>query len=232
MYRLTAFKQSACKFDKGFIMDYLTSLLPFMLEGTAITLKLFFLTLIMMLPFGVVLALGRLSKLKPLSVTTQFYIWVFRGTPLLLQLLFIYFGLGIIGINIDRFTAAVVAFVLNYTAYLAEVYRSGIQSIDLGQFEAADVLGLSRWQTLSRIILPQMVKRVLPPISNEVINLIKDTSLVYAIGITELLRVAKIAAVRDMLFVPFIAAAIFYLVMTAVIQQTFKWLEYRYAYYR
>ncbi|MDD4171262.1 MAG: amino acid ABC transporter permease [Syntrophomonas sp.] len=213
-------------------MDYLTSLLPFMLEGTAITLKLFFLTLIMMLPFGVVLALGRLSKLKPLSVTTQFYIWVFRGTPLLLQLLFIYFGLGIIGINIDRFTAAVVAFVLNYTAYLAEVYRSGIQSIDLGQFEAADVLGLSRWQTLSRIILPQMVKRVLPPISNEVINLIKDTSLVYAIGITELLRVAKIAAVRDMLFVPFIAAAIFYLVMTAVIQQTFKWLEYRYAYYR
>jgi polar amino acid transport system permease protein len=213
-------------------MDYLALLLPFMLEGTIITLKLFLLALIMVLPLGVVLALARLSKFQPLNVTTQFYIWVFRGTPLLLQLLFIYFGLGIIGINIDRFTAAVVAFILNYTAYLAEVYRSGIQSIDQGQFEAADVLGLSRWQTLSRIILPQMVKRVLPPISNEVINLIKDTSLVYAIGISELLRVAKIAAVRDALFVPFIVAAVFYLVMTAVIQQFFKWLENRYAYYR
>jgi len=213
-------------------MDYLASLLPFMLEGTIITLKLFFLALIVVLPLGVVLALARLSKFQPLNVATQCYIWVFRGTPLLLQLLFIYFGLGIIGINIDRFTAAVVAFILNYTAYLAEVYRSGIQSIDQGQFEAADVLGLSRWQTLSRIILPQMVKRVLPPISNEVINLIKDTSLVYAIGISELLRVAKIAAVRDALFVPFIVAAVFYLVMTAVIQQFFKWLENRYAYYR
>jgi polar amino acid transport system permease protein len=213
-------------------MEYLSSLLPFMLEGTVITLKLFFLTLVMVLPFGVALALARLSKIKPLNAFTQFYIWVFRGTPLLLQLLFIYFGLSTVGINIDRFTAAVVAFVLNYTAYLAEVYRSGIQSIDLGQFEAADVLGLNRWQTLTRIILPQMIKRVLPPISNEVINLIKDTSLIYAIGINELLRVAKIAAVTDFIFVPFIVAAVFYLIMTAVIQQTFKWLEYRYAYYR
>ncbi len=213
-------------------MDYISSLMPFMLEGTVITLKLFFLTLIMILPLGVFMALARLSKFKPLNVVTQFYIWVFRGTPLLLQLLFIYFGLGTIGIMIDRFAAALLAFVLNYTAYLAEVYRSGIQSIDQGQFEAADVLGLNRWQTLTRIILPQMIKRVLPPISNEVINLIKDTSLVYAIGISELLRVAKIAAVRDALFVPFIVAAVFYLVMTAVIQQTFKWLEDRYAYYR
>jgi polar amino acid transport system permease protein len=213
-------------------MDYLASLLPFMLEGTAITLKLFFLTLIIVLPLGVFMALARLSKFKPLNGFTQFYIWVFRGTPLLLQLLFIYFGLGTIGIMIDRFTAALLAFVLNYTAYLAEVYRSGIQSIDLGQFEAADVLGLNRWQTMTRIILPQVIKRVLPPISNEVINLVKDTSLIYAIGISELLRVAKIAAVRDALFVPFIVAAVFYLVMTAVIQQTFKWLENRHAYYR
>lgn len=213
-------------------MDYLASLLPFMLEGTLVTLKLFFISLIVALPLGVVLAMCRLSKFAPLSVATQFYIWVFRGTPLLLQLLFIYFGLPILGINIDRFAAAVLTFIINYTAYLAEIYRSGIQSIDRGQFEAADVLGLNRWQTLSRIILPQMVKRVLPPLSNEVINLIKDTSLVYAIGISELLRVAKIAAVRDALFIPFIMAAIFYLVMTAVIQQGFKWLENHYAYYR
>lgn len=213
-------------------MEYLASLFPFMLEGTVVTLKLFFISLIASLPLGVVFAMTRLSKFAPLSIATQFYIWLFRGTPLLLQLLFIYFGLPIIGINIDRFPAALLAFIVNYTAYLAEVYRSGIQSIDQGQSEAADVLGLSRWQTLSRIILPQMIKRVLPPISNEVINLIKDTSLVYAIGISELLRVAKIAAVRDALFLPFIMAAVFYLVMTAVIQQTFKWLENHYAYYR
>jgi polar amino acid transport system permease protein len=213
-------------------MEYIASLLPFMLEGTTVTLQLFFLTLVMALPLGVVFAVARLSKFKPLNIFMQFYIWVFRGTPLLLQLFFIYFGLGIVGISLDRFLAAVVAFVLNYSAYLAEIYRSGMQSIDRGQFEASDVLGLSRWQALRHIILPQMFKRVLPPISNEVINLIKDTALVYAIGISELLRAAKIAALRDYLFVPFIVAAVFYLVMTAFIQQFFKWLESRYDYYR
>lgn len=213
-------------------MEYVSTLLPFMLEGTKITLQLFFLTLIITIPLGIIMALCRMSKFKPLNVFMQFYIWVFRGTPLLLQLLFIYIGLGMVGIAMDRFMAAVLAFVLNYSAYLAEIYRSGIQSIDRGQYEAADVLGLNRWQTLTKIILPQMFKRILPPISNEVINLIKDTALIYAIGISELLRVAKIAASRDFSFVPFIIAAIFYLIMTAVIQQFFKWLESRYDYYR
>ncbi len=213
-------------------MEYVYSLLPFMLEGTVITLQLFFITLILALPLGVIFAVSRLSKFKPLNIFMQFYIWVFRGTPLLLQLLFIYIGLGIVGITLDRMVAAVLAFVLNYSAYLAEIYRSGIQSIDRGQYEAADVLGLSRWQTLSKIILPQMFKRVIPPISNEVINLVKDTALVYAIGISELLRVAKIAASRDFSFVPFLVAAVFYLIMTAVIQQFFKWLESRNDYYR
>ncbi len=213
-------------------MEYVSTLLPFMLEGTVITLQLFFLTLIMAIPLGIIMALCRMSKFKPLNVFMQFYIWVFRGTPLLLQLLFVYYGLGMVGIAMDRFMAAVVAFVLNYSAYLAEIYRSGIQSIDRGQYEAADVLGLSRWQTLTKIILPQMFKRILPPISNEVINLVKDTALIYAIGITELLRVAKIAASRDFSFVPYIIAGLFYLIMTAIIQQFFKWLESRYDYYR
>ena len=213
-------------------MEYVSSLLPFMLEGTKITLQLFFLTLIMALPLGVIMAVCRMSKFKPLNIFMQFYIWVFRGTPLLLQLLFFYFGLGIVGIAIDRYVAVVLAFVLNYSAYLAEIYRAGIQSIDRGQYEAADVLGLSRWQTLNKIILPQMFKRVIPPISNEVINLVKDTALIYAIGISELLRVAKIAASRDFSFIPFVIAALFYLIMTAVIQQFFKWLESRYDYYR
>lgn len=212
-------------------MDYLLSLVPGMLKGTSITLQLFFLTLIMALPLGIIMALARLSKFKPLNIFMQLYIWIFRGTPLLLQLLFVYFGLTIIGITLDRFTAAVLAFVLNYSAYLAEIYRAGIQSIDRGQYEAADVLGLTRYQTMTKIVLPQVFKRVLPPISNEVINLVKDTALVYAIGISELLRVAKTAAVRDFSFTPFIVAAIFYLIMTGVIQQTFKWLESKFDYY-
>jgi len=213
-------------------LEYILSLLPTMLGGTVITLKLFAFTLVMALPLGVVMAIARLSSLRFLNYFMQFYIWVFRGTPLLLQLLFIYYGLGIIGIQIDRFTAAVLSFVLNYSAYLAEIYRAGIQSIDRGQSEAADVLGLTRFQTMTRIILPQMIKRVLPPISNEVINLIKDTALVYAIGMSELLRVAKTASVRDFSFVPFFTAAIFYLVMIGLIQQFFKWLEAKYDYYR
>ncbi|MGR6837520.1 amino acid ABC transporter permease [Syntrophomonas erecta] len=213
-------------------MDYLASLIPFMLKGTSVTLRLFFLTLVISLPLGVVMAIARISKLKLLNIFMQIYIWVFRGTPLLLQLLFIYFGLGIVGIKIDRFPSALLAFVLNYSAYLAEIYRSGIQSIDGGQYEAADVLGLTRFQTMIKIVLPQMFKRVLPPISNEVINLIKDTALIYAIGMSELLRVAKTASVRDFNFVPFIVAAVFYLLMTACIQQFFKWLESRYNYYR
>lgn len=213
-------------------MQYLLNLLPSLFEGTALTLQLFFLTLVMSMPLGIIMSIARMSKFPPLNIFMQFYIWVFRGTPLLLQILFIYFGLGTVGIKFDQMTAAVLAFVLNYAAYLAEVFRSGIQSIDQGQFEAADVLGLSRFQTMKTIILPQMFKRVLPPISNEVINLIKDTALIYAIGMNELLRAAKIASVRDFLFVPFIVAAVFYLVMTAGIQLFFKWLEARYDYYR
>lgn len=212
-------------------MDYLLLLLPTMLKGTIITLKLFSLTLIMAIPLGVLAALARLSKFKPLNIFMQLYVWVFRGTPLLLQLLFIYFGLTFVGITLERFTAAVLVFVLNYTAYLAEIYRAGIQSIDRGQYEAANVLGLTKVQTMTKIILPQMFKRVLPPMSNEVINLIKDTALVYVIGISELLRVAKTAAVTDFRFTPFIVAAIFYLIMTGVIQQFFKWLEAKFDYY-
>lgn len=213
-------------------MQYILDLLPSLLEGTGLTLQLFFLTLIMSMPLGIIMSLGRMSKFPPLNIFMQVYIWVFRGTPLLLQVFFMYFGLGVAGLKFDQMTAAVIAFVLNYAAYYAEIFRSGIQSIDRGQFEAADVLGLTRFQTMKTIILPQMFKRVIPPISNEVINLIKDTALVYAIGMNELLRAAKIAAVRDFLFVPFIVAAVFYLVMTAGLQLFFKWLEARYDYYR
>ncbi len=212
-------------------MDYLLLILPAMLKGTSITLKLFSITLVIALPLGIIFALARLSKFKPLNIFMQLYVWVFRGTPLLLQLLFVYFGLSFVGISLERFTAAVVAFVLNYAAYLAEIYRAGIQSIDRGQYEAANVLGLTRIQTMTQIVLPQVFKRVLPPISNEVINLVKDTALVYVIGISELLRVAKTAAVTDFRFTPFIVAAVFYLIMTGVVQQFFKWLEAKNEFY-
>lgn len=206
-------------------------LLPPMLKGWTITLQLFFLTLVMALPIGILMGIARISRLRPLAWFMEGYVWLFRGTPLLLQLLFIYFGLMQVGLYLDRFLAALLAFVLNYSAYLAEIFRSGIQSIDRGQYEAADVLGLSRRQTMTKIILPQMFKRVLPPIGNEVINLVKDTALIYILAISELLRVAETAVMRDGTFIPFIVAAIFYLVMTAVVQQFFKWLEARFDYY-
>ncbi|NLW92509.1 MAG: amino acid ABC transporter permease [Syntrophomonadaceae bacterium] len=213
-------------------MDYVTMLLPPMLKGWTVTLQLFFMTLVLAMPIGILMGIARLSPIKPLAWFMEFYVWLFRGTPLLLQLLFIYFGLMTVGLRMERFSAALLAFVLNYSAYLAEIFRSGIQSIDQGQYEAAEVLGLSRRQTMSKIILPQVYKRVLPPIGNEVINLVKDSALIYVLAIAELLRVAKTAVMRDGTFAGFIMAAAFYLLMTAVVQQFFKWLESRFDYYR
>ncbi|SHG60244.1 amino acid ABC transporter membrane protein, PAAT family [Thermosyntropha lipolytica DSM 11003] len=212
--------------------EYVLKILPPMLEGWKVTLTLFFLTLVMSLPLGTVMGIARLSHFKPLAWFMEFYVWLFRGTPLLLQLLFIYFGLMTVGIRLERFPAAVLAFVLNYAAYIAEIIRAGIQSIDKGQYEAADVLGLTRFQTMTNIILPQVFKRVIPPIGNEVINLVKDSALIYVLAISELLRVAKTAVMRDETFVPFIIAAVFYLFMTAIVQQFFKWVEHKFDYYR
>ena len=178
------------------------------------------------------MGMARISKFKPLKWFMEFYVWLFRGTPLLLQLLFMYFGLMTLGILLEREVAAYLAFVLNYSAYLAEIFRAGIQSIDRGQYEAADVLGLNRFQTMKNIVMPQVFKRVLPPIGNEVINLVKDTALIYVLAISELSRVARTHVMRDDTFVPFIIAAIFYLIMTGTVQQFFKWLESRFDYYR
>ena len=213
-------------------MDYIIMLLPPMLKGWTITLQLFFMTLAIALPLGVLMGIARLSRFKPLAWFMEFYVWLFRGTPLLLQLLFMYFGLMGAGFRMERFPAALLTFVLNYSAYLAEIFRSGIQSIDQGQYEAADVLGLTRRQTMSKIILPQVYKRVLPPLGNEVICLVKDSALIYVLAISEVLRVATTAVMRDGPFTAYIVAAVFYLLMTAIVQQFFKWLETRFDYYR
>ena len=203
-----------------------------MLEGLVVTLSIFGITLIVAIPLGIAVALLRLSKVKPLSKVIELYIWVMRGTPLLLQLVFVFFGLPYIGIAIDRYPAAIVAFVLNYGAYFGEIFRGGIEAIDKGQYEAAESLGLSSKRTFFRIILPQVTKRILPAVGNEVITLIKDTSLVYVVGLGELLRVGKIASNREASLIPLMAVGIFYLILTAILTKSFEAVENKLSYYQ
>lgn len=213
------------------MLSYILNLLPSMLEGLKMTISVFILTLALSLPFGILIALGRLSGNKMISSIFQLYIWVMRGTPLMLQLVFIFFGLPVVGITFDRFDSALLAFVLNYGAYLGEIFRAGIQSIEKGQYEAAKVLGFGPTKAFIRIILPQVIKRVIPPITNEVISLVKDTSLVYIVGLGELLRAGKIASNRDASLVPLAVAAGFYLILTALMTEGFKRYEKKYAYF-
>jgi polar amino acid transport system permease protein len=215
-------------------MDYLVSILPPLFVGAGVTLKMFFITLILSVPLGLALALIRISRSRTASTLVGGYIWLMRGTPLMLQMLFIYFALPfvpVIGVRLPDFPAAVVAFALNYAAYFAEIFRAGIQSIDRGQYEAAKVLGLSYNQTMRRIILPQMVRHILPPVSNETITLVKDTSLIYVLAMNDLLRMARGIVQRDFSTTPFIVAAAFYLVMTLVLTLVFQRLEKKYAVY-
>ncbi|GGI17585.1 amino acid ABC transporter permease [Gottfriedia solisilvae] len=212
-------------------METIISLIPSMLDGLTVTLEIFMITLALSIPLGIVIALGRLSKNKALRTFIQSYILVMRGTPLLLQLIFIFFGLPLIGIVFDRFTTVIIAFTLNYAAYFGEIFRAGIQSIDKGQYEAAEVLGLSKSQAFKRIILPQMTKKVLPPVSNEVITLIKDSALVYVVGLDDMLRVAKIASNTSASLIPLLFVSILYLLLTAILTNIFKRLENRFSYY-
>ena len=213
-------------------MDYILSLLPPLAQGSLVTLKLFAITLVLALPLGLGLALVRLSRWSALRSAVSGFIWLMRGTPLMLQLLFVYYALPFVpyvGIRLPDFPAAVVAFALNYAAYFAEIFRAGIQSIDRGQYEGAKALGLSYPQTLRRIVLPQMLRRSLPPLANETITLIKDTSLIYVLALNDLLRAARGIVQRDFTTTPFIVAAVFYLLMTLLLTWVFQRLERRYA---
>jgi polar amino acid transport system permease protein len=215
-------------------MDYILSILGPLAEGSLVTLKLFFITLALAVPLGLTLALIRISRFTVASQAVNGYIWLMRGTPLMLQLLFIYFALPfvpVIGVRLPDFPAAIVAFALNYAAYFAEIFRAGIQSIDRGQYEGAKVLGFSYSQTMRRIVLPQVVKRILPPMSNETITLVKDTSLIYVLALNDLLRAARGIVQRDFTITPFIVAAGFYLLMTLVLTWFFQRLEKRHAVY-
>lgn len=214
-------------------IDKLGNLLGEMLGGTLVTLEVWGFTLLFALPLGLLICQMRLSKSKILAGISKVYIFYFRGTPLLLQILFMFFGLPLIfGTSLQREFAAILAFILNYAAYFAEIYRGGIQSIPRGQYEAAHVLGLSSRVTFTKIILPQVAKRILPPMGNEIITLVKDTALVYIIAMNDLLKEAKIAALRDVSIMPFIVAAVFYLVMTGLLTKLFNVIERKFAYYR
>jgi polar amino acid transport system permease protein len=213
------------------LLNYVLLLLPALMGGLVITLKVFAFTLVLSIPLGILVALGRLSRLRLIQRLAQLYIWVVRGTPLLLQLIFIFFGLPMVGIVFSRFNSVLIAFSLNYAAYYGEIFRGGIASIDRGQYEAAEMLGMSKQQTFLRVILPQVIKRTLPAVANEVITLVKDTSLVYILGLSELLRAAKIAANRDVTLVPLVVAGAVYLILTAFFTKVLERLEDRYAYY-
>ena len=215
-------------------MDYVIDILGPLLEGTAVTLQVFLITLLLAVPLGLGLALVRVSRFRVASGLVSGYIWLMRGTPLMLQMLFIYFALPfvpVVGIRLPDFPAAIVAFVLNYAAYFAEIFRSGIQSVGKGQYEAAQVLGMSYGQTMRRIVLPQVFKQILPPMSNETITLIKDTSLIYVLAMNDLLRAARGIVQRDFTTMPFVVAGAFYLIMTLVLTWGFLYLERRYAVY-
>ena len=202
-----------------------------MMEGAQITLEIFCVTLLLSLPLGLLVALCRISKLGPLRLLMEFYIWLMRGTPLMLQLLFVYFALPMVGIRLPDIAAALLAFTLNYAAYFAEIFRAGIQSIGRGQYEAAKSLGMTYTQTMRRIIVPQMIRHVLPPVSNETINLVKDTSLVYILAMNDLLRVARTIVQREFDMTPLVIAGAFYLAMTAALTWGFKKLEAHYGRY-
>ena len=213
-------------------MDYIISIIPQMLMGTVDTLRLFFITIVLAIPLGILLAFCRVSSFKLLRKVVAGYVYVLRGTPLMLQLLFVYFGLPfipVIGIRLDDFPAAVLAFVLNYGAYFCEIFRAGIQAIPKGQYEAAKTLGMSYVQTMRRIILPQVFKIILPPVSNETITLVKDTSLIYVLAMNDLLRTTRNSVQRDFNIMPFVVAAVFYLVMSMILTYGFNKLEKHFA---
>ena len=213
-------------------MDYIIEVLPFMLDGFKTTLWVFAVTAIFSIPLGIIVCLMRLSKIRIISFLTQVYILIMRGTPLLLQLTFIFFGLPIMGVVLNREMAAALAFILNYAAYFAEIFRGGINSIDKGQFEAAKVLKLSKTTTYFGIIFPQVFKTVFPSLGNELITLVKDTSLVYVLGLGDILRAAKTLSNKDASLIPLFIAGVVYLVFIGIVTLALRKVESKFEYYR
>ena len=209
------------------------NLTELLLQGAGVTLSIFFLTLLFAVPLGMLFAQARMSKHAVLRAPTSLYIYLMRSTPLMLQIMFVYFLLPqILPFKVDRFSAVIFAFAVNYAAYFAEIFRSGIQSIPAGQYEAAKVLGYTKTQTFFCIILPQVVKRVLLPMTNEIITLIKDTALASTVAVVELMTIAKKQVSSSSSIEPYLLAIVFYLVLNGVAEQLCKLAEKRLSYYR
>lgn len=215
-------------------MGYAT-MMDLLLSGFVFTLQIFFITLLGSIPLGVIVALGRMSRFKPLALIMRFYISVMRGTPLMLQLMALMFGpYYLLGLQMGsdwKYIACSVGFIINYAAYFGEIYRSGIQSIPLGQYEAASVLGYSRAQTFMKIVLPQVIKRILPAMGNEVITLVKDTSLAFVLGIMEMFSQAKAIAASQVSMLPYVLAALMYWIFNFIVEMVLSRLEKRMNYY-
>lgn len=216
-------------------MDNLISIIVQLAEGFQTTFIIFVLTLIFALPLGLLIAFGRMSKIGIIRNLSKIYISIMRGTPLMLQLLVVYFAPSFVfdmSIKGYRFPAVIIAFSINYAAYFAEIYRAGIESMPKGQYEAAKVLGYSKAQTFVKIILPQVIKRVLPPITNETITLVKDTSLAFAIAETEMFTVAKQMSAAQSNIIPLMVAGVFYYIFNMVVAVVMEKLEKSMDYYR
>jgi polar amino acid transport system permease protein len=205
-------------------------------EGFLVTVEIFALTLLFSMPLGMIVAFGRMSKNVIIRTLVKAYISIMRGTPLMLQILVVYFGpFYVFGMKMGtgyRFPAVIIAFVINYAAYFAEIYRAGIESIPLGQYEAAEVLGYSKAQTFFKIILPQVIKRVLPPVTNETITLVKDTSLAFTISLAEMFTVAKQIGAAQTSIMPLMAAGVFYYVFNLLVATVMEAIEKKLSYYR
>jgi len=214
----------------------LTKILTQLAGGMWVSIQIFLVTLIFSLPLGLLVSFGRMSKNRVIEAIVKFYISVMRGTPLMLQLMVVYFGpYYLFGLKVGngyRLWAAFIGFVINYAAYFAEIYRSGIQSMPAGQYEAAKLLGYSKNQTFFRIIFPQVIKRILPSVTNEVITLVKDTSLAFTISVLEMFAVAKALASSQTSLIPFVAAGLFYYVFNLVVAMLMEYIEKRMNYYQ
>ena len=217
-------------------IEYIANLAVRLSSGMLTSVEIFVLTLVFSLPLGMIVAFGRMSKNAFIRGLTKFYIALMRGTPLMLQLFVIYFGPYYL-FNIPlaseyRFIAVIIAFSINYAAYFAEIYRSGIESMPLGQYEAAKVLGYNKRQTFFKIILPQVIKRVIPPVTNETITLVKDTSLAFAITCPEMFTLAKQVAAKEATVMPLMVAGLFYFIFNFVVAKLMEFVEKKFSYYR
>ena len=214
----------------------MTNMILQVFSGTGATLLIFFSTLILSMPLGLLVAFGRMSHIRPVSGIVKIFISILRGTPLMLQLIVWFYGpYYLAGITISsewRVAATIIGFSVNYSAYFAEIFRSGIQSIPVGQREAASVLGYSREQTFAKIIFPQMIKRVLPPVTNEIITLVKDTSLAFVLAYTEMFTIAKQVAAAQTTIIPLFIAGAFYYIFNAIVARVMEGVENKLSYYQ